>query len=68
MFKLLSLDNKESKGQAMVNKKHNFIFDGHQFTFGTITSSRVKSININEKKEVVVKTKNSTYVFERIMS
>ncbi len=64
MFELISLDNKESKGQSFVGKTHFFKFDGYQVRFGSMTTSRVESIVKNEDGNTVVKTKNSTYIFK----
>lgn len=64
MHKLISLDNQVSLGQREVNKTNDFSFYGVCFYFGSINSSRVKSITI-DGSEMTVITKNSTYVFRQ---
>lgn len=65
MYELISLDNKESIGQREIGKRGRFTFDGTIFFFNTISSSRVEIINkIGE--ELLVKTKNSRYVFKEV--
>ena len=66
MFKCISLNNEISRGQGIVGRTHNFNFDGYNFYFGDIRSSRVKSITI-EDKLMTVETKNSIYKFEKEM-
>ena len=65
MYELIELNNKESVGQKEVGNKHNFHFDGSQFRFGTIISSRVESI-FSDAFQMTVKTRNSLYRFKRI--
>ncbi len=63
MHKLISLDNQESIGQREVKQTREFSFYGKCFFFGSIYSSKVKSIIFDEQGFMTVKTKNSTYVF-----
>ncbi len=63
MFKLLSVDNAETKGNEAIGKVDNFYYNGKNIEFANIRTSRVISILKSEKK-LVVKTKNSQYIFE----
>lgn len=65
MHKLVSLDNKDSKGQAYVGKEGTFGFYGVCFYFLDINSSRVSSI-VFHGEEMTVTTKNSVYVFRKV--
>jgi len=65
MFKLIELDNKSSYGVNAVGKTGVFNYDGIVFRFQGVRSSRVESI-INDGISMEVKTKNSTYVFEKM--
>jgi len=62
MFKLISIDNQESKGSREVGQTNEFNYDGVCFTFGSIRSSRVHSIQTHEDM-ISVKTKNTLYQF-----
>ena len=64
MYRLIKTDNPTTKGNSELNKAHNFTFDGYNFYFGSVRSSRVKSIIIDNNK-MEVATKNTTYVFKR---
>lgn len=64
MFELISLDNINSIGQREVGKVGAFSYDGVLFYFNSIHSSRVEIIN-KIGDELIVKTKNSKYVFKQ---
>lgn len=64
-YRMIDIDNKESKGYSEIEMTHDFIFDGNVFYFGNIRSSRVRHITI-DCDNVVIKTKNSTYTFIKI--
>jgi len=64
MYKLISLDNKTSAGQALVGKSSSFIYDGIAVYFDRVRTSTVKNINVDGDKITVV-TRNSTYVFKK---
>ncbi len=62
MFKLISIDNQISKGSREVGKTNEFNYDGNVFHFGSIQSSRVKSI-IAHQEVLIVVTQNTLYTF-----
>ena len=64
MHKLIALDNPTSKGHDEMNKIRDFQFYGGCFYFGTIQSSRVKEIIVNDLV-MTVTTKNSVYKFRK---
>ena len=64
MFKLIRIDNKESAGADFVGEIGNFSFNGNIFFFCNLRSSKVEIINRIDD-ELIVKTKNSKYVFEK---
>lgn len=64
MWELIDLDNKQSAGMKFIGKKGTFKFDGKQFFFESLYSSRVSTITI-EDTTMIVKTRNSVYTFKR---
>jgi len=65
MFKLNGINNNTSVGNVEVGKTHEFNYDGVMFYFGSIHSSRVKSINVIDG-DLEVTTKNSVYIFVKV--
>ena len=65
MYKMIGIDNPGSAGAALLNQEHDFNFHGVAFYFGTIQSSRVNSIVI-EDNTMIVQTKNTKYTFRRV--
>ena len=63
MFKLVSVDNPASAGNAFVGMIAPFNYNGRQFFFDDLYSSLVFSI-VYDQGTVTVKTLNSLYVFE----
>jgi len=64
MFTLISVNNKDSVGYRFIGVDASFYFDGEGFTFSSITSSRVKSISMDEDIMTVI-TKNTEYKFRK---
>lgn len=63
-FKLIEVDNKESKGFSFIGVVGKFTYYGKVFYFSNLYSSTVKSITVNEDVMIVV-TKNTTYTFKQ---
>lgn len=62
LFKLVELNNSSSVGKIEVGNTHEIKFDGVQFYFGAIYSSRVSNIKCS-KGLLKITTKNSVYSF-----
>lgn len=65
MFKLISIDNKNSVGNTFVGKVHRFNYDGTRFYFGSLYSSLVRNIEVTPEGIMIVTTLNSIYRFRR---
>lgn len=65
MFKLNAINNESSLGNIEVGNTHEFRYDGTMFYFGSIHSSRVKSINVIDG-DLEVTTNNSVYIFVKV--
>ena len=66
MYKMISVDNPTSVGNDFVGSKAEFNFNGSQFFFGLLYSSRVKFIDITDNI-MTIQTKNTKYIFEKVV-
>ena len=64
MWKLTSVDNNNTVGVGYVGDTLPFNFNGVQFFFGDLYSSRVSSIEVINDLMIVI-TKNTVYKFNK---
>ena len=63
-YKLDATNNPNTAGNSHIGKTHRFDFNGTVFYFGSIRSSTVKSITI-EDDTMIVQTRNTKYTFKK---
>ena len=64
MWKLSSIDNPNTAGVGYVGDTKTFHFDGTQFFFGSLYSSKVSSIEVINDLMIVI-TRNTVYKFNK---
>ena len=64
MWKLISVDNPDTSGVGYVGETLPFNFNGVQFFFGDLYSSRVTSIEVINDLMIVI-TRNTVYKFNK---
>jgi len=64
VWKLTSIDNPDTSGVGYVGETNPFNFNGTQFFFGDLYSSKVTSIEVINDLMIVI-TRNTVYKFNR---
>ena len=64
-YKLISVDNPLTVGNDFINRVSNIVLNGINFTFDTLYSSVIKTIE-KEDKLLKIQTLNTLYIFEAV--